>query len=115
MKLLLFLCIFICDSLVVKCQDFNEYAATDQKANHIPKGDTYSSDAIAAYIRSNFKTDREKIRAIYSWVISNLKYDTDSMYLINWSLYNDEKIAATLRRRKGVCENYASLFTDLAL
>lgn len=96
-------------------QYFNEFAVIDQKVNQIPREVTYATTSIAGYIRENFKTERERVRAIYTWVITNLKYDTDSMYHINWSMYSDEKIAATLRRRKGVCENYAALFTDIAL
>jgi hypothetical protein len=30
-------------------------------------------------------------------------------------MYPDEKIAATLRRKRGVCENYAAVFTAIAL
>src|SRR5665647_1467877 len=115
MKPLLFLCLYICCSPILKGQDFNDFAAIDHKALHIPATETYSTASIAGYVQSNFKTDREKLRAIYTWVITNIRYDTDSMYHINWSMYPEEKISATLRRRKGVCENYAALFTDIAL
>jgi Transglutaminase-like superfamily len=115
MKPLFFLCFYICCSPVVKGQDFNEFASIDRKVLNIPAAETYSSASIAGYVQSNFKTDLEKLRAIYSWVITNIRYDTDSMFPINWSLEHEEKIAATLRRRRGVCENYAALFTDIAL
>ena len=108
MKALFFLCVCMATALCSKGQRYNDYAV------QIPNAQTYSTTAIAGYIQQNYKTDAEKLNAIYGWVITNIRYDADSMYPINWSLEADEKIAATLRRRKGVCDNYASLFTDIA-
>ncbi|MEP7110241.1 MAG: transglutaminase domain-containing protein [Ferruginibacter sp.] len=115
MKLLLFLCFYIYCGPILRGQGFNDFAGIDRKAGNIPAGETYSTSSIAGYVQSNFKTDLEKLRAIYTWVITNIRYDKDSMYHINWSMDPGEKISATLRRRKGVCENYAALFTDIAI
>ncbi len=115
MKLLLLVCLFICYIPVVNGQAFNEYAYIDHKVLRMPGEITYSTASISNWVQSNFNSERERLRAIYAWVTTNIQYDKDSMYYINWSMFNDEKIAATLRRRKGVCENYASLFTDLAI
>ena len=60
----------------------------------------------------NNSTD-DRIKSAYSWVTSNISYNTDSIVYLNWSLTQNEQVAATLRRRKGVCENYASLFSSL--
>ncbi|MEO6730843.1 MAG: transglutaminase domain-containing protein [Ferruginibacter sp.] len=113
MKWLLFLCLYVCCNAMARGQGFNDMAV-DNRARYIPEMQTKSTASIASYINSNFKTDQEKIRAIYTWVVTNIRYDTDSMLPINWSLYPEERNAATLRRRKGVCENYAALFTDIA-
>ncbi|MEJ7588721.1 MAG: transglutaminase-like domain-containing protein [Ferruginibacter sp.] len=115
MKPLVFLCIYLLYGPIVKAQVFDEYSYIDRRVLSIPESETLSSVSIARYIQSNFKTDREKLRAIYAWVTTNIKYDTDSMFPINWSLEHEEKISATLRRRRGVCENYAALFTDIAV
>jgi hypothetical protein len=37
------------------------------------------------------------------------------MFAINFYEKKDEKIAKPLRTRKGICENYASLFTDICI
>lgn len=115
MERLVFTCLCICCGFIVKAQYTYDFAVVDRQAVNIPAAQTYSTVSIASYVQANFKTDNEKLRAIYTWVISHIRYDADSMLPINWSLESDEKIAATLRRRKGVCENYASLFTDIAL
>jgi hypothetical protein len=109
MKRLILLGLYFFYTQIASGQEFTQYAPD------IPKAATYSTGSIAQYIQANFKTEQERISAIYSWVITNIKYDKDSMYYINWSMYPQEKIAATLRRRKGVCENYAALFTDINL
>ncbi len=106
MKLLLF-SYLLCWGLVAKGQ---EYSAT-----YIPVNETYSTASIAAYVQANFKTDKEKVQAIYLWVTTNITYDKDSMYNINWGPDPQTKITASLRRRKGVCENFAGIFTDIVL
>lgn len=87
----------------------------DARALHFPAAVTYSTSQLANYIQQHFTGDKEKIRAAYRWVTANIKYDKDSMLPINWSKNNDEKIAATLRRRKGVCDNFASVFSDVLI
>ena len=109
MKWLLFFCLHIFLIQIVNGQEQNQFSP------NIPVAQTYSADSIARYIQTHFNTDKDKLSAIYGWVVANIKYDTDSMYHINWSMYPEEKIAATLRRKRGVCENYAAVFTAIAL
>ncbi|MBC7510454.1 MAG: hypothetical protein H7320_17155 [Ferruginibacter sp.] len=104
MKLWLLSLVIICCAFVAKGQ---------QAACYIPSSQTYSTAAIAGYVQVNFTTDREKLSAIYGWVTANIRYDKDSMYNINWGVDEQTKATATLRRRKGVCENFATVFTDI--
>ena len=114
MKLVFFLCLFLCCAINLKAQD-NEFSYVDHKALAIPVSQTNSTADIANYIKSNFKSDKEKLRAAYTWVTANIRYNTDSMYSINWGGDPERKITAALRRRRGVCENYAAIFNDIAL
>ena len=114
MKFLLLLCLCICR--VVACaQNHVNYAAVDRTILGIPVSETASTAAIAQYINTRFSTEHEKIRAIYSWVTANIRYNTDSMYSINWGADSEAKVTVALRRRKGVCENYAAIFNDISL
>lgn len=90
-----------------------EFAATDKKALLLPDSSSKSSDDIASYILANFNTEKEKSRAIFVWVASNIEYDIENMFAINFYEKREEKIAKPLKTRKGICENYASLFTDI--
>ncbi|MDI9319889.1 MAG: transglutaminase domain-containing protein [Phycisphaerales bacterium] len=93
----------------------NEFSTIDKKALQLPDSLTKTTDLIASYITSNFSTDKNKSRAIFIWVASNIQYDIDNMFAINFYEKKEEKIAKTLRTRKGICENYASLFTDICI
>jgi hypothetical protein len=93
----------------------NEFAAIDKKALQLPDSLTKTTDQIARYINSNFVTDGEKSRAIFIWVASNIQYDIDNMFAINFYEKKEDKIEKPLRTRKGICENYASLFTDICI
>jgi hypothetical protein len=115
MKWWLLLYVFTCAATGLRAQGFTEFSFVDSKALAIPSNQTYSTSAIAEYIRSNFQSDKEKLRAAYAWVTANIKYNTDSMYSINWGGDPERKITAALRRRKGVCENYAAIFNDIAV
>jgi hypothetical protein len=79
----------------------------------IPDTATETAASIARYANAHCKTVYQKIHTLYNWVTSNIKYNTDSVYYFNWSRPSAIVAATTLRRRKGVCENFASLFTEL--
>ncbi|CAN5822299.1 hypothetical protein BH11BAC3_BH11BAC3_03760 [soil metagenome] len=115
MKRIFFICLIAISLDHVKAQGSNDFSYVDNRALNIPEAQTHSTATIAHYIKDHFKTDGEKFRAIYTWVTANIKYSTDSMYIINWGADETTKVTAALRRRKGVCENFAAIFNDIAL
>lgn len=114
MKCLLFLWWNIFCSLCANAQGPQDFSLVDYKALSIPAAITNSTKGIADYIGQHFTGEKEKSRAIYKWVTTNIQYSTDSMYSINWGGNPESKITEALRRKKGVCENYAAIFTDIA-
>lgn len=90
-----------------------EFAGIDRKALAIPESRTATTGDIAAYINENFSSDADKTRAAFIWVASSVSYDLENMFNVNFYEKKEEKIARTLKTRKGVCENYAMLFTDI--
>lgn len=110
--LCIYLFIFYCPA--VQAQEHTNYATVDTRALQIPKEKTYVPDSIVNYVQINFKTEPEKVRAIYRWITANIRYSKDSMYYFrNWGANPEAKMTAILRRRRGVCENYAALFANL--
>ncbi|SFQ40850.1 transglutaminase domain-containing protein [Parafilimonas terrae] len=112
LSLLVFLLLFI-QILNAQKISVNEYAAIDAKALQIPDSLTATTAGIAGYINSNFATDKEKARAAFIWVASNIQYDIDNMFALNFYEAAEEKIDKPLKTRKGICENYAALFNDI--
>lgn len=76
-----------------------------------------TKDKLAEKITSEFKTDLDKVRAIFVWITDNISYDEE--------LYESEKlqkefyisesnvIDKTLERKKAICSGYSLLFKKL--
>ena len=93
----------------------NEYETLDAKALRVPSSSTGTTLEIARYIVANFATETERTRAAFIWVASNIEYDIDNMFAINFYEKPEQKIAKPLATHKGICENYAALFNDICL
>ena len=70
----------------------------------------------AKYITERCTSDREKAHSIYSWIGSNIEYDTDKADRV---LSEDEEISDSgaiyaFRDRSGVCFDYACLYVAMA-
>lgn len=114
MKALLFISFFVYSCAAVNAQDYSDYTDVDRRVLQIPKSKTYATDSIVQFVQDNFITDGEKVRAIYTWITTNIRYSKDSMYYFRgWGTDPEAKMVAILRRRRGVCENYAALFANL--
>jgi len=113
MKCLVAFLAFLSLSYNTYAQDENDYRETDRVALNIPASQTNSTADIAAFINSHFDTDSKKVRAAYIWVISHIKYSTDSIHRIILDEDRDQLVTFALRRRKGVCQNFAAIFDDI--
>lgn len=98
----------------LKGQTWRSSALISRNAISIPDSTSRSSPAIARFVQEKYTTKEDQLQVLYNWVINNIRYEVDSSYYFNWSVDAEAKIAATLRRRSGVCENFAALFADLA-
>jgi hypothetical protein len=115
MKQYLFFLTFFLATVYINAQNanVNPFTALDKKALAIPDSLTHSTEGIASYISRNFSNDRDRTRAIFIWVATNITYDYENMFAINFYESKEDKIAEPLRTRKGICENYAALFSDI--
>ena len=113
-KLLLILILFT-QILFAQKKQSKEFVAIDQKALLIPDSLTTTTDNIANYVKDNFNTDKDKTRAIFIWVSTNIQYDIENMFALNFYEKKEEKILKPLKSRKGICENYAALFNEICL
>ena len=111
---LVFFCVFLQSAFSQNKSD-DGFSTIDKKALQISNSQTTTTDLIASYINKNFKTEKEKARAIFIWIASNIRYDIENMYNIRYNVDDSIAITRTLLTRKGVCTNYSALFCDICL
>ncbi|MEO6837304.1 MAG: transglutaminase domain-containing protein [Ginsengibacter sp.] len=112
MRWMIFLIFFFCYTNALKGQD-NDYHYIDRIALAIPASQTNATADIADYIKVHFDSDSKRIRAIYTWVTNNIKYDKDSIHRVILDEDNEQRVTYALKRRRGVCENFAAIFNDI--
>ncbi|TDE31867.1 hypothetical protein E0I61_03950 [Flavobacterium ranwuense] len=110
----IYLVLFFFFSLLSFGQVNTGYPLVDAKMAAIPPNSATSTEAIAKYINANFKTETDKIRAVFYWTASNVSYDIANMYAVNFNETVQEKITKTLKTKKGVCIHYAVVFNELS-
>lgn len=103
---------FLCQTSLA--QQVNPFLAIDKKMDEIPLEKTISTTEIANYITSNFKSESEKVRAVFYWTASNISYDVVNMNEPNFVYSSEEKIANALKNKTGVCIHYAEVFNEIA-
>ena len=91
-----------------------EYTLVDAKMTAIPANATVSTEAIAKYINANFKTENNKIRAVFYWTASNISYDVANMFTVNIEETPKDRITKTLKTKKGICGDYSTIFSEVA-
>ncbi|WP_147278492.1 transglutaminase domain-containing protein [Marinirhabdus gelatinilytica] len=106
---------------VLQAQDFSQVDAT---IKFYPKSFDEVTE-LSDFIARDFKTDEEKVRAIYGWIIHNVAYDLDEYDVFNYKFKNYRErnakeeitrikiIQRTLQKGVAVCEGYAMLFEKL--
>ncbi len=87
----------------------------DNFSIQIPGSETKTTSDIARFIMQHYTSENERIRAAYSWVTANIRYDKDSIHRVILDENREEKVTYALARRKGVCENFAAIFTDICV
>jgi transglutaminase/protease-like cytokinesis protein 3 len=105
--------IFFTTALLAQKAAVNEFAVIDKKALQLPDSLSATTEGISNYITANFKTAKEKSRAIFIWTATNIQYDIDNMFALNFYESTKDKIEKALKNKKGICENYAALFNDI--
>jgi len=119
------LTLFLCISMSIFAQDFTIINS---------KTDLYSgvltAEKLAKNIKSDFKSEENQVKALFSWLTKNIRYDLEEFYnptnkrtrfryrTLKEKEYilqaiKDERVEKTLSSRKGVCEGYAQTFAKV--
>ncbi|MEL7146519.1 MAG: transglutaminase domain-containing protein [Bacteroidota bacterium] len=76
-----------------------------------PRATRHNLGKLATYLTENDSSNAQKALNIYTWIIHNVRYDYNAIKKIKSRRYYTVK--QTLRKRKGICYQYANLFTAL--
>jgi hypothetical protein len=87
-----------------------EYAEVDEHVKSISQQMIYHPEVLAESLTSRFADDREKARAIYTWIATNIEYN-----LVGYSngLKDTQTIHDVLRSGKALCSGFSMLFAHL--
>lgn len=104
----------LCSFFVLAQKKQNNYDFIDAKMNQIPVNYTQSLDSVSNYIKRNFETESDRIRAVFYWTANTISYDTENMFLVNFEEKPQARVLKTLNTKKGICTDYANIFKELA-
>jgi hypothetical protein len=92
---------------IIFSQSINRYAAVDRFVRNFPMKIEAESDmrVFAREMGNQFKSDEERLRAVYFWITDNIAYDCAGYHAGNSSI----EINAILKSRKAVCAGYSML------
>ncbi len=90
--------------------DSHDYRAIDEHVKTAPAGAISSVKKLADYLRKGAKNDREKARAVFTWMCTNMVYDLDVLPTGKF----ETRPEFVLRSRQGECSSHASLYHALA-
>lgn len=88
-------------------------ASVDALALKIPQPSTYSTKGISEYIKQNFSSETDRIRAIYVWIANNINYDMARLLARTASSPLKQSVEDVLKTRAAVCHGYVDLFVEL--
>ncbi|MBP5358842.1 MAG: hypothetical protein J6Y69_06625, partial [Treponema sp.] len=95
-----------------------DFSSIDSYVEKLNLSTTMTLEKAAKEITKTAKTDKEKARALFTWIKKNISYDSASVG--NPDNFSDSSLDArsaegTFRNRKGVCDGYSSLFFEFGI
>jgi hypothetical protein len=75
-----------------------DYRAIDEHALKAPKELENSIDSLVAYLIKPARNDKEKLRAIFRWISTNISYDTEGF----WAAHADQKTTTETIEKKSI-------------
>jgi len=95
------------------CAGDKNFARADARAAAVPWRSDLGVRELAAALTSGLGSDIEKVRAFYSWLAKNIRYDHANVG--NYSIPHNYNALVALQERTGVCNAYARLMVYLCM
>ena len=111
----IFLLLSCFSSFFVFAQKYQKnYSSLDKKMDKMPVDSAQTINGISNYIKANFVSETDRIRAVYYWTAHTISYDVDNMFEVNFDENLKDRIARTFKAQKGTCFDYSNIFNQLA-
>jgi hypothetical protein len=110
---LLLLLLFLLLLPAAYTQPKSEFTKADNIARSVPDSVAQSPASLSSFFKSRLTSQRDLVRAIYTWTATNISYDVANMYTINTSDNPAAVVLKTMGDRKAVCQGYAEVFREL--
>ncbi|GAB3275499.1 hypothetical protein GCM10027347_48880 [Larkinella harenae] len=93
----------------------DNYGRIDYYARNAPDSYARSITSLSDYLTAPARTDMDRVRVIYAWMVSHIRYDLAAVQNRSSQKYYSELEYANrvLRQRKGLCTGYSLLFKYL--
>lgn len=89
------------------------YERIDAIMDNMPTAYNQSMGEVSRYIKSNFQTESDRIRAVYYWTANSISYDVENMYEVKFDEKIENRITRAFKNKKGVCFDFATIFKQL--
>jgi hypothetical protein len=88
----------------------DKFYELDQYARKTPKQFEKDVQTLAQYLLKPASTDIEKVRVLFTWVATHVRYDDAAFNSDNFPDYSAENV---LKNKKAVCEGYSNILDAL--
>ena len=97
-------------AFIIFTLSFTSLAQEVKDYRYVPFFKSLSIPALSNQLTKGIESDEQKVKAIYTWVTNNIKYDVDQ-----WLGFNSQRSTTrhTLFRRKGSAPDFSYLFNEL--
>lgn len=112
-KRLFLLALVLCMQFVAVTAQ-QRFTDVDTKVRALKANQVRDIGNLAEWISENFSGEEERLRAIYSWIANNIRYDMSSAPPSAVDVYQSKVTVVAFYDRKAVCEGYAGLMDSLS-
>ncbi len=117
MKIAASLLVLLLSAAAVSAQ--NGFDRVDALARSIKKSIYPDPEVLAKALCKDLKTEREKARALFTWVAGNIRYDPNVQNRSGFSAdseaeYHAKRVKQAYRSSRGVCMDYALMYQQMA-
>ncbi len=87
------------------------FYSIDAFASGINTDQFYSHEDLSQYLTDRYRSQREKVRSIFTWIATNISYD--QQFLQQEQSRSSQLAEMVWNNRMAVCEGYANLFNEM--